>query len=70
MRSAHSRPVTVGLATGLFVITSGVTGTALATTLVHRHRSTAASATVSASASGTVSSAAIKATSSPTAAGT
>jgi hypothetical protein len=62
MRSAHSRPVTVGLATGLFVITSGVTGTALATTTP----STATpSATVSASASGTVSSAATKATSSP-----
>jgi hypothetical protein len=59
MRSAHSRPVTVGLATGLFVITSGVTGTALATT--------PPSATVSVSASGTVSSAAIKATSSATA---
>ena len=57
MRSAHSRPVTVGLATGLFVITSGVTGTALA--------STSPPATASASASGTVSSAATKATSSP-----
>ena len=57
MRSAHSRPVTVGLATGLFVITSGVTGTALA--------STSPPATASASASGTVSSAATKVTSSP-----
>jgi hypothetical protein len=60
MRSAHSRPVTVGLATGLFVITSGVTGTALA--------STSPPASASASASGTVSSAAVKATSSATAA--
>jgi hypothetical protein len=65
MRSAHSRPVTVGLATGLFVITSGVAGTALATTTPS---TSTASATVSASASGTVSSAAIKATSSPSAA--
>jgi hypothetical protein len=67
MRSAYSRPVTVGLATGLFVITSGVTGTALATTTPS---ATTPSATVSASASasGTISSAATKATSSPSAA--
>ena len=49
MRSAHSRPVTVGLATGLFVITSGVTGTALATTTPS---TTTPSATVSASRHG------------------
>ena len=32
MRSAYARPVTLGLATGLFVISSGAAGTALAAT--------------------------------------
>jgi hypothetical protein len=48
MRSAHSRPVTVGLATGLFVISSGATGTALAATSPTATASTAAASTASA----------------------
>jgi len=60
MRSAHSRPVTVGLATGLFVLASGVTGTAMAAT------SPSTTATPSSSSSGTAS-ATTKASASPSA---
>src|ERR1700761_4945911 len=50
MRSAHSRPVTVGLATGLFVISSGVTGAAMAATAPTASASPAASATAATAA--------------------
>lgn len=67
MRSAHSRPVTVGLATGLFVLASGVTGTAMAAT-TPSPTATKATSTPSASASTSPSAAVSKASASPSAA--
>ncbi len=64
MRSAHSRPVTVGLATGLFVLASGVTGTAMAAT-TPSPTATKATSTPSASASSSPSAAVSKASASP-----
>ena len=60
MRSAHSRPVTVGLATGVFVLASGVTGTAMAASPPSARVTSSTSGTASASASATT-----KATTSP-----
>jgi hypothetical protein len=60
MRSAHSRPVTVGLATGVFVLASGVTGTAMAASPPSARVTSSTSGTASATASATT-----KATTSP-----
>jgi hypothetical protein len=60
MRSPHSRPVTVGLATGVFVLASGVTGTAMAASPPSARVTSSTSGTASATASATT-----KATTSP-----